>query len=76
MVYRRRARHGTHIEEDADVGLEDGAKGVEEPSMRVDFLLVLFFEAEYDLDGYDAFFCAFDFEAGVDGDWGREVSIK
>ena len=71
MVYRRRARHGTHIKEDANVGLEDGAKGVEEPSMRVDFLLVLFFEAEYDLDGYNAFFCAFDFEAGVDGDCGE-----
>ena len=69
MVYRRRARHGTHIEENTDVGLEDGAKGVEEPSMRVDFLLVLFLETEYDLDGYDAFFCAFDFKAGVDGDW-------
>ena len=68
MVYRRRARHGTHIKEDADVGLEDGAKGVEEPSMRVDLLLVLFFETKDDLNRYDAFFCAFDFETGVDGD--------
>lgn len=68
MVYRRRTGHGTHIEEDANIGLEDGAESVEEPSMRVDLLLVFLFEAEDNLDRYDAFFCAFYFEVGVDGD--------
>jgi len=68
MVYRRRTRHSTHVEEHTNVGLEDGAESVEEPSMRIDFLLVFLFEAKDDLDGYDAFFCAFDFEVGGDGD--------
>jgi hypothetical protein len=69
MVYRHRTGFGTDIEEDTDSRLENGAKGVEEPTMRVDFLLILFLEAEYDLDGYNALFCALDFEVGVDGDW-------
>ena len=40
MVDRVGARHSADVEEDADVGLENGAEGVEEPSMRVDLLLV------------------------------------
>ena len=70
VVYRHWTRHSTYIEQNTKVGLEDGAESVEEPSMRVDLLLVLLFKAKDDLDGYSAFFCAFDFEAGVDGDWG------
>jgi hypothetical protein len=30
------------VEEDGDVGAEDGAEGVEEPAVRVDFLGVFF----------------------------------
>ena len=68
MVYRRRTGHSTDIEEDTDIRLENGAKCIEEPSMRVDFLLIFLFEAKDDLHGYGALFCAFDFEVGSDGD--------
>lgn len=64
MINTRRAWHRTHIQEDTNIRLEDGSESVEEPSMRVDFLLVLLFEAEDDLDGDYAFFCAFDFHGG------------
>ena len=37
------AGRGTHVEEDTDIGFEHGSEGTEEPAMRVDFLLVLFF---------------------------------
>ena|ERR1700722_14226254 len=50
MIYGCGARHSPNIEENADVRLENGAKSVEEPSVRVDLLLILLFEAEYDLD--------------------------
>lgn len=69
MVYRLRTGHGTDIEEDTDMRFQNGAKGVEEPTMGIDLLLLLFLEAEYDLDGYDALFCAVDFEVGIDSDW-------
>jgi hypothetical protein len=62
MVYTRRAGHSADVEEDTDVGLEDGAKCVEEPAMGVDLFLVLLFEAEYELDGDDSAFGAFNFE--------------
>jgi hypothetical protein len=40
MINRAWTRHCTNIEQDADIGLEDGAKGVEEPTMGVDLLLI------------------------------------
>jgi hypothetical protein len=64
MIYTTRSRHSTHIQQHTHVRLEDGSESVEEPSMGVYFLLVLFFEAEYYLDGDYAFFCGFDFEGG------------
>lgn len=68
MVNRRGPGHGADVEEDANVGLEDGAEGVEEPAVGVYLFLVFFFEAEDDLDGDDSFFCAFDFVGRGDGD--------
>ena len=68
MVYRRWPRHCSNIEEHTDVGLEDRSEGVEEPSMGVDFLLVLLFETEDDLDGDDAFLGSFDLHRGRHGD--------
>lgn len=50
------------IQQHADVGLQDGTKGIEEPPMRVDFLLVHLLQAEQDLHGDDALFRAFDLE--------------
>ena len=47
MIYTARPRHSPHIQQHTHVRLEDGSESVEEPSMGVYFLLVLFFEAEY-----------------------------
>ena len=76
MVDRGRTRHRADIEEYADVGLEDGTKGVEEPAMRVDFLLVLFFEAEDDLDGDDASLRTLDLHGGSHGNWRMGLAKK
>lgn len=74
MVDGRGAGHGADVEEDADVGLEDGSEGVEEPAVGVYLFLVFFFEAEDDLDGDDAFFGAFDFVGGGYGDYMLSMS--
>jgi hypothetical protein len=44
----------SNVEQNADIGLDQGAKGVEEPAMTVEFLLVLFLETENDLNGASA----------------------
>lgn len=67
VIYGGGTRHGTDVEENADVGLEDRTKSVEEPSVGVDLFLILFFETEDDLNGDDALFGSFDFERGSDG---------
>ena len=68
MVDRARARPGTDVEKDADIWLENRAKGIEEPAVRVDLLLVLLFETEDYLHGNDAFLCALDLVRLGDGD--------
>lgn len=40
----------TNVEQDTNIGLDEWAKGIEEPSMAVQLLLVLLLEAENDLD--------------------------
>lgn len=45
------ARASTSIEKDADVGIQDTAKSLEEPSVRVDLLLILLLQAEEHLHG-------------------------
>ena len=40
------SRFGTGIQQDADLGVEDPTKGVEQPTMRVDLLAVLLLQAE------------------------------
>jgi len=66
------AGHSANVEQDTDVGLEDGAEGVEEPPVRIDLFLIFFFEAEDDLDWDDAAFVAFQFKSGSYGDLGTE----
>ena len=61
MVDRGGAGHHTDVEQNTYVGLQYLTEGVEEPAMRVDFLLLLLFEAEEDLDRDDAVLGAFDF---------------
>ncbi|RUS32050.1 hypothetical protein BC938DRAFT_476390 [Jimgerdemannia flammicorona] len=61
----------TDIEQDTDVGLDDGTKGLEEPTMGVDFLGILLLQTEHDLDGDDVFVRTLEFELGVDGELRR-----
>lgn len=50
LVDRRAGRFGSHVEQDAHVGLQHAAEGVEIPTVAVEFLFVLLFQAEDDLD--------------------------
>jgi hypothetical protein len=51
VVDRVVARLGTRVDEHADVGLQHATKGLEEPTMGVDLLLVLLLQAEEHLHG-------------------------
>jgi len=42
---------GAYVQKNANVGLDERSKSIEEPAVRVEFLLVLLFKAEDDLDG-------------------------
>lgn len=46
LVDRIFAWLGTRIDEHADVGVKNAAERLEKPSMRVDLLLILLFQAE------------------------------
>lgn len=37
---------GTGVDEDADVGIKDTTESLEEPAVRIDLLLIAFFETE------------------------------
>lgn len=54
MVQAVRTRSSSDIKQDANIGLEHRPKRVEEPSVRVDLLLVMFFHEENDLSGNDS----------------------
>lgn len=68
MINRAGTRHGTDIEEDANVRLENWAKRVEEPAMGVDLLLIFLLQAEDDLHGNNTFLRAFDLVRWGNGD--------
>lgn len=68
MVYRSGTGHRANVEEYTNVGLEDGSESIEKPAMGVDFLLVLFFEAENELNRDYTLFCALNFHRGRDRD--------
>lgn len=46
MIYGGTGGTGPGIDEDADVGVKDAPEGLEEPAVRIDFLLVALFETE------------------------------
>ena len=71
MIDTRWSGHSTDIEEDADVGLKDGAERVEKPSMTVDLLLILLLEAENQLNRNHAFVRGIDLECRCDTDLRR-----
>lgn len=48
---RARTRLGSGVDEDGDFGVKNAAKGIKEPSMRVNLLSVLLLEAENHLRG-------------------------
>ena len=60
MIDRARARPRADVKKDADIWLKNRAKGVEEPAMRIDLLLVLLLEAEDYLHGDDTLLGALD----------------
>lgn len=60
----------SYVQKDADIRVQCSAKGVEEPSVRVQLLQVLLLEAENHLAGYDAFLCALELQVSVEGDLG------
>lgn len=51
---RLRTRLSTGIEKHANLGVKNTAKSIEEPSVRIDLLGVLLFQAEHHLDGWQA----------------------
>ena len=68
MINRAWTRHCTDIEQDANIGLENGAKGVEEPTMGIDLLLIFLLETKDDLHGHNTFLRAFELVGRRNGD--------
>ena len=68
MINRAGTKHGTDIEENANVRLENRAKRVEEPAMGVDLLLVFLLQAKDDLHGNNTFLRAFNLVRWSNGD--------
>lgn len=62
MVNRGGSRHSPDVDKNANVGLEDGSEGVEEPTVRVDLFLILFLQTEQNLYGDMAAFGPLDGE--------------
>lgn len=70
VIQRVVAGLGPDVEQNAHVGAEGLAKGVEEPAMGIEFLLVFFLEAENNLARHDALLGALEFEIGIQRDLG------
>ena len=60
VVDRGRARSCANVQKDANIRLENRSKGIEEPAMRVDLLLILLLETEDNLHRDDSLLCALD----------------
>src|SRR5690606_31645024 len=56
------------VEQDADVGVQHAAKGIEKPTMGIEFLCVLFLETENHLHWHNTLLCTLKFERLVEGD--------
>ena len=76
MVNRSGPGHSSDIDKNANVGLEDGTEGVEEPTMRVDLFLVLLLQTEQNLDWDVTTFVSLDGERRrIDGNWGSLTQL-
>ena len=79
MINGGGAWHSTNVKQHADIGLQNRAECVEEPSMRVDLLRVLLLQTEDDLERDQPALCTLELQVGVDGQlcrvperrWGR-----
>ena len=60
MVDRARARSRADVQKDANVRLKNRSKCIEEPAVRIDLLLILLLETEYNLHRDDSLLCALD----------------
>ena len=60
MVDRARAGPGADVQKDANVRLKNRSKGIEEPAVRVDLLLILLFKTEDNLHRDDSLLSALD----------------
>ena len=56
MIEGVSAWSSTAVEEDADIGLQDGTEGLEEPTVGIDFLLILFLKTKEHLARDNPFF--------------------
>jgi hypothetical protein len=76
MINRARTRHRTDVKQDANIGLENGAKSIKEPTVGIDLLLVLLFETKDDLYGHNTFLRAFDLVRRRNGDCEGSETIE
>ena len=71
VVDRVRAGLGADVDQDADVGDKNLAKGVKEPAVRVELLLITLFKAEEELDGHAVGVAGHNLELAVNPELGR-----
>lgn len=67
MINRSMARLSTDVDKYTHMWLDKWAKGLKEPSVRVNLLLVLFLQTEEHLSRHDALFGAPEVHVGVNG---------
>jgi hypothetical protein len=68
MVERLGSRFGSNVEQNANIGVQRPAESIEEPTMRVQLLLIALFQAEDHLAGHNALLGALELEIGIQGD--------
>ena len=68
MINGAWARLCANIKQDANIGLEDGAKGVEKPTVGIYLLLIFFLETKDNLHGHNAFLRTFELVGRRNGD--------
>ena len=76
MINRAWTRHRTDVEQNANIGLENGAKSIKEPTVGIDLLLVLLFETKDNLHGHNTFLRALNLVRRRNGDCIGSETIK
>jgi hypothetical protein len=65
MIERVTTRFGADVKQDTDIRRQSSAKCIEEPSVRIEFLGILFLQAEDHLARYNTLFRTFEFQVRV-----------